>query len=458
MRKLGASIPIAILLLASTSAATTIQVPDDQPTIAAGLAAASAGDTVLVACGEYYEHDLVLPAGVTLRGASQGACVWLWGESQGRLISGANLIPGSRVENFVLVGGAADASGANGGALSMNGGTIEIRDCWFTTNRCDYKGGAVWLNECIATITGCAFTANHGENGGGGGLAAHGGELTLRDCTFDANRGIDGGGLMLAHCAPLIERCIFRDNDAWFWGGAVMLNGDAAPILRNCTLVRNDAYSGGGLWGCYDSAPVLENCIVAFNTDGSGLYAYPDPTHPTTISVSCCDVFANAEGGFGGDLADQTGLNGNFAANPLFCDLDGPDGGDLSLAAGSPCLPAGNDCGVLIGARSQGCEVATGVPAAPAHAVLLPNRPNPFNPATELRFVLAEPAAVTLAIHDLAGRRVRVLLECAARPAGEQRLTWDGRDDAGQALPSGVYLVRLAAAGEEHCRKVTLLK
>lgn len=459
MRRLGALIPMAILLLASSVAATTIHVPNDQPTIAAGLAAATEGDTVLVACGEYYEHDLVLPAGVTLRGAEgPTGCVALSGQGRGRLLSGTNLAPASRVEGFILTGGAVGQTWENGGALYISGGAIDVRDCWFIDNYCNYKGGGIFLNECAATLEGCTFTANEGEHGGGGGLSASACELTLRDCVFDANRGIDGGGLMLADCAPLIERCIFRDNDAWFWGGAVMLNGNAAPTLRGCTLVRNDAYSGGGLWGCYDSAPALENCIVAFNTDGSGLYAYPDGAHPTTIGVSCCDVFGNAEGGYGGDLADQTGLNGNFAANPLFCDLNGPDGGDLSLAADSPCLPANNDCGVLVGARGQGCDVATAVPAAPARAALLPNRPNPFNPSTELRFVLAEPAVVTLAIHDLAGRRLRLLLDGESRAAGEQRLTWDGRDDAGEALPSGVYLVRLDASGQRLTQKVTLLK
>lgn len=461
MRTLGTLIFMAALLLAGSTLASTIHVPDDQPTIAAGLAAATSSDTVLVACGEYYEHGLVLPAGVTLRGDHQGVCVWLWGENQGRLISGTNLTPASRVENFGFFFGDAGGTGADGGALSFSEGTIEVRDCWFFGNQCDYKGGALALQDCVGLVERCAFTANEGEHGGGGALSAIGGELTLRDCTFESNRGIDGGAIILASCAPLIERCLFYDNDALFWGGAVMLNGNAAPILRNCTLARNDAYQGGGLWGCSDSAPVLENCIVAFNTDGAGLFAYPDPQHPTVIGVNCCDVYGNVGGGYGGDLADQTGLNGNFATDPRFCDLNGTGGEypSFGLAADSPCLPEHNGCGVLIGARDEECEIPTAVPVPAAGRVaLLPNRPNPFNPSTELRFALAEPGRVTLTVHDLSGRRQRALLEAAPCPAGEQRLVWDGRNDAGVALPSGVYLLRLEAAGQTLSRKVTLLK
>lgn len=458
MRNLGALIPIAALLLASSAAATTIHVPDDQPTIAAGLAAAQAGDSVIVAYGEYYEHELVLPSGVTLRTpATQGIGVTLFGVGPGRFITGNGLAAGSRVEGFLFTGGNMDQAGANGGALHFSNSTIEIRDCWLFGNRCDYKGGGLFLDDCVATVESTSFTSNEGENGGGGGLAAHGGELTLRDCQFHWNGGVDGGAALLRNNAPLIEDCVFHGNDALFWGGALMLT-NSAPMIRNCTLVRNDAYQGGGLWGSYDSRPALENCVVAFNTDGSGLYAYPDDFHPTEISVSCCDVYGNVEGGYGGTLADQTGMNGNIASHPLFCDLDNGEFGGLLLAADSPCLPGGNGCGVLMGALPQGCEVATAVPPAPAQARLLPNWPNPFNPSTELRFSLAAPGAVTLAIHDLSGRCLRVLLDSIERPAGEQALRWDGRNAAGEALPSGIYLVRLDAAGQQLSQKVTLLK
>ena len=95
---------------------------------------------------------------------------------------------------------------------------------------------------------------------------------------------------------------------------------------------------------------------------------------------------------------------------------------------------------------------------APAAFALLPAQPNPFNPSTAIRFRLAQTAPVTLAIYDLGGRRLRTLLEGPLQAAGEQSVTWDGRDGAGLPLPSGVYFVRLACAGRSAAQKVVLLK
>ncbi len=93
---------------------------------------------------------------------------------------------------------------------------------------------------------------------------------------------------------------------------------------------------------------------------------------------------------------------------------------------------------------------------------LLPPAPNPANPGVVLRFHLAREASVDLVLYDLAGRRVRRLLT-GRRPAGTASVTWDGRDAAGRAAPSGVYLVRLSvreegAAGRHWTAKLNLVR
>ncbi|MCB9514159.1 MAG: hypothetical protein H6694_07600 [Candidatus Latescibacteria bacterium] len=88
----------------------------------------------------------------------------------------------------------------------------------------------------------------------------------------------------------------------------------------------------------------------------------------------------------------------------------------------------------------------------------LSNFPNPFNPKTTLRFALEESARVELAIYDAQGRRLRVLAT-GVLPAGAQSIDWDGRDDAGRALPSGQYFARLLRAGHApELHKLTLLR
>jgi len=102
-------------------------------------------------------------------------------------------------------------------------------------------------------------------------------------------------------------------------------------------------------------------------------------------------------------------------------------------------------------------DTETAVAPAPAASALIGAQPNPFNPKTTIRFSLAEAGRARLEVFDLAGRRVAMLLDGPAA-AGEQSIDWDGRDDAGRRLASGVYLLRFAAAGVSEEGKLVLLK
>ncbi len=99
----------------------------------------------------------------------------------------------------------------------------------------------------------------------------------------------------------------------------------------------------------------------------------------------------------------------------------------------------------------------TGAEQAPTVFALGQNHPNPFNPRTEIRFALPADGEARLAIYDLSGRRVRTLVE-GSLPAGTHHVVWDGTDDAGQALASGVYFYRLETAAQTLSRKMLLLK
>jgi hypothetical protein len=105
------------------------------------------------------------------------------------------------------------------------------------------------------------------------------------------------------------------------------------------------------------------------------------------------------------------------------------------------------------------CQTGTTTPPATSHRnVLHPARPNPFNPRTTLRFELSQPARVDLTVYDLAGRRVKTLLESEPSQAGTFEMVWNGTDDLGLRVASGVYLVRMRAGAFEAIRRVTLLK
>jgi FlgD Ig-like domain len=85
------------------------------------------------------------------------------------------------------------------------------------------------------------------------------------------------------------------------------------------------------------------------------------------------------------------------------------------------------------------------------------NTPNPFNPTTTISFTLPERQLTTLAIYDVSGQLVRTLVN-NVRAYGKNLVTWDGRDDAGVAVGSGVYFYRLTAGKFSESRKMVLLK
>ncbi len=101
---------------------------------------------------------------------------------------------------------------------------------------------------------------------------------------------------------------------------------------------------------------------------------------------------------------------------------------------------------------------STGAPedGAPL-ASALSSFPNPFNPQTTLSFALEADGPVRLSVFDPDGRRVRILAD-GFRSAGQQRISWDGRDDRGNSCSSGVYLALLEADGIRVSSQLTLLR
>jgi len=102
-------------------------------------------------------------------------------------------------------------------------------------------------------------------------------------------------------------------------------------------------------------------------------------------------------------------------------------------------------------------SVETMTSVIPSDFTLEQNYPNPFNPATAIRFQLSAAGNVSLKIYDVLGRQVATLVS-GTRTAGSHVVQWDGRDDRGQAVSSGVYLYQLATGASVVTRKMMLTK
>ncbi|MFQ6104203.1 MAG: FG-GAP-like repeat-containing protein [Candidatus Glassbacteria bacterium] len=115
------------------------------------------------------------------------------------------------------------------------------------------------------------------------------------------------------------------------------------------------------------------------------------------------------------------------------------------------------DPGENVGIAGDGLQPAP----SPSRAFLHQNFPNPFNPQTTIRFSVPGEeggrVAVSMAVYDIKGRLVRRLID-GELPAGTHSVVWDGRDERGIKVASGVYLARLTINGEASRIKMSLLK
>jgi hypothetical protein len=254
--------------------------------------------------------------------------------------------------------------------------------------------------------------------------------------------GIYGGAIEIDSASATLRNLSIEDCSATKGGGISIRFAVGTVLVEGVILARGTASSGGGAYSYFSDVDYRGVTAV-----GNAATAYSAAFHVSTgnVTFTRCLIAWNE---------DLPAVNGTFAADPRFCDAAA---GDFSLDADSPCLPAHNDCGQIIGAFGQGCG-ATAAETPPVAGFAMASHPNPFNPSTTLRFTLSAPSAVTLTVHDLAGRRVATLLDGQRCEAGPQSAVWDGRLDAGGRAASGVYLVRLAATGREEAHKIALLK
>lgn len=105
---------------------------------------------------------------------------------------------------------------------------------------------------------------------------------------------------------------------------------------------------------------------------------------------------------------------------------------------------------------SASITMPSDVPSAVVTGLVMhPGYPNPFNPNTTLSYSLPQDGPVRLAILDLRGREVALLVD-EIQQAGEQSVNWNGTDGAGKTVPSGTYLAQVKAGGKTRTTKITL--
>ncbi len=331
-----------------------VHVPSEYPTIQAGLDAAMEHDTVMVADGTYTgdgNRDLDFGgANITLLSESGPEATII--DCQASEVDPHYAIhlhtaedSTARVEGFTLTGAYVE----DRGAVSLDSSSITLRNCAIADNLCD----GVWTYPTWSeprqylNVYGCTISRNAGT-----GLSNLYYAGAIINSEISSN-GEDGVYLYVPENVN-VSKCLMRGNAE---SGLYINTGYSSEytVAAN-TLVQNryglryyywppkDGESGVGSKA--DSAQIRQN-ILAFNNeygiyaDGLGFF----------VETACNNTFGNTVADW--EFWNEHDSVNDFFLDPLFCDTAA---GDFSLASSSPCAPAGNDCGIFIGAFGVGCD------------------------------------------------------------------------------------------------------
>lgn len=258
------------------------------------------------------------------------------------------------------------------------------------------------------------------------------------------------------------------------------LNGGAALI----SLVTSKVDSGpliSELWGWYEQAELPTDQANLVGTNGNYLVHNYDSALPQNVSGSpLCHVsvtewclvsqkkISDTErkercARVTGDVAAKTVelLNAHFAGTftPTYTDP----------AAVTACLSCHGSAvfnNVMTKMDCTPCHITahkTGsiveeVGGTPSSFVLSQNYPNPFNPSTNIRFSLPQTEKVRLEIYDIQGNLIKSLVDYELYQPGNYEVTWDGSDNRGSRVASGIYFAKMQAGKFAHTKKMNLVK
>ena len=281
MRYICASI-VATLVLAGTSFAATINVPGDQPTIAAAISASVNGDVINIAAGTYNEHSLnPNNKAITIGSASGNLDVTIDANGGGSVFvidsgEGANTV----IRDLVITGGLASGlwpSNSGGGICCYNSSSPTITNCTISENTGTGGGGILCYDNSTPTITDCTITGNTAD-ASGGGIYCYNSNPTISDCTIEGNTAYRGGGIFCYGSSSTISDCTISGNTAYRGGGIFCDNSSAT--ISGCTISDNTASGGGGIRS--NSDPTISNSIICGNAPDQILGSY-------TASESCIE-------------------------------------------------------------------------------------------------------------------------------------------------------------------------
>jgi len=404
------------------------------------------------------------------------------------IITGNNNDLIARIQNRIYLG--------SGGGIYFSYSQSMLSNLTITDNTAQY-GAGIFCNDSELELSNLFIVGNNLVGGGfsfsgsGGGIASYGSTLIVSNCNISYNVGtgstlVLGGGIFSNSSSFSLNNVIISHNSVtstYNNGGGIYSDDGSFISIDYSTILNNIADYGAGIY-CYNNSSLnLTNVTVSGNTAdyGGGIYffnSYPILVNSILWNNTPQEIYIN----FGSVTATYSDIQGgwtgigNIDADPLFAD---PQNGDFHLtwanfpipdSTMSPCIDAGDpnspfdpdstiaDMGAFyFDQNQQGVE---DISILKLSNILYQNFPNPFNPTTTISFFTTEnnEKNTDLVIYNLKGQKVKTLVN-EVLPAGEHSVVWNGDDDSGKKVSSGIYFYQLKVGKDfSETKKMLLLR
>ncbi|MAL65309.1 MAG: hypothetical protein CMF94_04315 [Candidatus Marinimicrobia bacterium] len=334
-------------------------------------------------------------------------------------------------------------------------------------------GGGIYLSNSNSAFNNITVRNNGGNLGGG--IYITGGAPTFTNVFIVDNIAYWGGGIYSENSNVEIDSSIIRGNEAFIEGAGYYQNGGAGYINLT-SFENNNGFDYGGGIVSYQATIDLSYTTFAQNTAGIGsamsLHSsvitinnsiiwgnYGPLFHaPITSGLTSLEIgFSNIEGGeiFLSSLENIVfnSSGGIINVDPEFCD---PNNNQFSLQEDSFCMTASDELSP-IGAFDIPCENLANDEILANDYDLLSSYPNPFNYQAIISYSLLEEGTYSISIYNLKGQLVKNILS-ESKGEGFYKVAWDGTNNFGQKVVSGVYFCRLETIYGAYDTKMILLK
>ncbi|MCK5051884.1 MAG: PKD domain-containing protein [Candidatus Cloacimonetes bacterium] len=325
-------IVVLFVIMISNLYSTIINIPEDQPTIQAGIIISADGDTILVQPGTYYENinyngqnvvvgslfltsqDTSYISQTVIDGSQVGSVVMFEsGETSSAVLSG-----------FTIRNGYASGStypDNRGGGISIDCSSPTLNNLIVTDNQAINAGGISFWDNANATLDRITVINNFSYNNSGGLHFSNSNPILTNVIIKNNFASSKSGAAGFSSCSPTLVNTLIVDNTAMEKGGAIYLSSEACPVFENVTICNNNS-SWSAIYCDTNSWPNLLNCILWNNSPSEILL-----DNGGAISITYSDV-RNGWAGIG-----------NINEDPLFIN---PYIGNYHLQEISPCIDAGD--------------------------------------------------------------------------------------------------------------------